>query len=159
MQESGIKGSEATRRIHIGNTPNGGTEIHCIFEGGPCEGFPKECDICPGWAGWGLEIKEVRVCRACGCTDDWACEGGCSWVEDPEGLGDLCSQCLPKLVTEAIHFRDKLQRWGGKIIEFLDSFEGSFEEDELTSEALDLQEEGLNLGLQRIYPSRKEEES
>jgi ParB/RepB/Spo0J family partition protein len=23
-----------------------------------------------------------------------ACEGGCYWVEDPEGLGDLCSKCL-----------------------------------------------------------------
>ncbi len=28
-------------------------------------------------------------CRGCGCTDDRACFGGCSWVEP-----DLCSQCV-----------------------------------------------------------------
>jgi hypothetical protein len=31
---------------------------------------------------------QVRSCRVCGCTDDHACEGGCSWVEP-----DLCSAC------------------------------------------------------------------
>lgn len=31
-----------------------------------------------------------RTCRVCGCTDDQACEGGCSWVEE-----DLCSKCVP----------------------------------------------------------------
>lgn len=30
----------------------------------------------------------VDVCRACGCTDDSACAGGCWWVAD-----DLCSSC------------------------------------------------------------------
>jgi hypothetical protein len=33
-------------------------------------------------------------CRVCGCTDEMACDGGCEWVEDPEG-GDICSACLP----------------------------------------------------------------
>jgi hypothetical protein len=32
----------------------------------------------------------ARACRACGCTDDRACPGGCSWVER-----DLCSACVP----------------------------------------------------------------
>lgn len=32
---------------------------------------------------------EDRVCRVCGCTEDNACEGGCSWVEE-----DLCSACV-----------------------------------------------------------------
>jgi hypothetical protein len=32
----------------------------------------------------------VRQCRACGCTDDFACDGGCGWVEI-----DLCSACVP----------------------------------------------------------------
>lgn len=32
----------------------------------------------------GLEPR----CRACGCTDDRACLGGCDWVDD-----DLCSNC------------------------------------------------------------------
>ena len=30
-------------------------------------------------------------CRVCGCTDDQACEGGCSWAEP-----DLCSKCAAK---------------------------------------------------------------
>jgi hypothetical protein len=29
-----------------------------------------------------------RRCRDCGCTDDLACPGGCTWVEP-----DLCSRC------------------------------------------------------------------
>lgn len=29
-----------------------------------------------------------RTCRICGCTEDHACPGGCSWVEE-----DLCSAC------------------------------------------------------------------
>lgn len=31
----------------------------------------------------------IRQCRECGCTDDFACDGGCSWVET-----DLCSVCV-----------------------------------------------------------------
>ena len=42
-------------------------------------------------------MSGVATCRVCGCTDDEACEGGCYWVEDPEGLGDLCSTCLIEL--------------------------------------------------------------
>jgi hypothetical protein len=34
-------------------------------------------------------VIEVRRCRVCGCTDDRACEGGCSWIE-----ADLCSACV-----------------------------------------------------------------
>jgi hypothetical protein len=34
------------------------------------------------------EDAKVRTCRACGCTDDHACEGGCWWVGD-----DICSAC------------------------------------------------------------------
>lgn len=29
-----------------------------------------------------------RVCRSCGCTDAWGCDGGCSCVEP-----DHCSSC------------------------------------------------------------------
>lgn len=29
------------------------------------------------------------TCRVCGCIDEWACEGGCWWVEP-----DLCSSCV-----------------------------------------------------------------
>lgn len=30
----------------------------------------------------------MRACRACACTDEDGCEGGCVWVER-----DLCSSC------------------------------------------------------------------
>ena len=37
-----------------------------------------------------LEMK----CKYCGCTDDHACEGGCSWVAK-----DVCSKCAASLVV------------------------------------------------------------
>ncbi len=46
----------------------------------------------------------------------------------------------------------RLKEWGGKVVEFLDNFEGSFEDDEVANEALSLQKEGLNLGLVRVFP-------
>lgn len=33
--------------------------------------------------------RDLPTCRNCGCTDDYACDGGCSWVEP-----DLCSACV-----------------------------------------------------------------
>ena len=36
-----------------------------------------------------------RECRVCGCTEDNACEGGCSWVEE-----DLCSKCVDDEVNQ-----------------------------------------------------------
>lgn len=47
----------------------------------------------------GFELYErgdpdEAFCRVCGCTEDDPCPGGCSWVPDPEMLGDLCSRCL-----------------------------------------------------------------
>lgn len=46
-------------------------------------------------------MSDLATCRICGCTEDRACEGGCFWVEDPENLGDLCSNCLPRLAAPA----------------------------------------------------------
>lgn len=40
-------------------------------------------------------------CRVCGCTDDFACDGGCVWVPDPLNQGDLCSNCLPRVLADA----------------------------------------------------------
>lgn len=38
---------------------------------------------------------DEAFCALCGCTEDYACEGGCWWVEDPLGeMIDLCSACL-----------------------------------------------------------------
>ena len=42
------------------------------------------------------------VCRICGCTDSIACDGGCWWVRDPEGLGALCSVCLAGVRGEEV---------------------------------------------------------
>ena len=40
-----------------------------------------------------VPADEVASCRVCGCTDLEACPEGCWWVEDPQGMGDLCSSC------------------------------------------------------------------
>ncbi len=37
-----------------------------------------------------LRTEGMQFCRVCGCTHYYACDGGCSWVED-----DLCSACNP----------------------------------------------------------------
>ena len=44
---------------------------------------------------------------------------------------------------------EALLDWAETVLEFLDVFEGSFEEDETAQEGLALQEQGLNLGLSR----------
>lgn len=41
-------------------------------------------------------VSLVRACRVCGCTEENACDGGCYWVDDPEG-GDLCSRCAEEI--------------------------------------------------------------
>lgn len=38
---------------------------------------------------------EMRTCRICGCTDDYACPGGCYWVG-----WSLCSKCASGLYGE-----------------------------------------------------------
>lgn len=39
--------------------------------------------------------RSEQICRVCGCTENNACEGGCSWVEP-----DLCSACARKSQTK-----------------------------------------------------------
>jgi len=34
------------------------------------------------------KLDPVHCCRACGCTQDRACEGGCGWAK-----ADLCTAC------------------------------------------------------------------
>jgi hypothetical protein len=46
-------------------------------------------------AEWAEQDVDDPVCRVCGCTWDRGCPGGCWWVVDPEGKGDLCSACCP----------------------------------------------------------------
>jgi hypothetical protein len=33
---------------------------------------------------------DLQICAFCGCTDEVACPGGCSWVQE-----DVCSACAP----------------------------------------------------------------
>lgn len=35
-----------------------------------------------------ITVEDLQVCRSCGCTEDNACDGGCSWITP-----DLCSAC------------------------------------------------------------------
>ncbi len=42
------------------------------------------------------EEPPARKCRACGCTDDHACPGGCYWIEE-----DLCSACAEENVKRS----------------------------------------------------------
>ncbi len=47
-----------------------------------------------------MSKNSESACRICGCTENHACEGGCSWVEDPENIGPLCSKCRTNQVWE-----------------------------------------------------------
>lgn len=71
-------------------------------------------------AEYSLESFAHEECIFCGCTDDNACEGGCSWV-----LPGLCSKCAEKLVnigfTKVTTHPDELkevlkkhEEWDGK---------------------------------------------
>lgn len=44
---------------------------------------------------------ELQVCAECGCTDDWACPGGCSWF-----AVDLCSRCASSGRPEPVVCQD-----------------------------------------------------
>lgn len=48
-----------------------------------------------------ISAADVTTCCICGCTDDRACPGGCSWVNDPAGLmRDICSACAPGVAAK-----------------------------------------------------------
>ena len=85
----------------------------CVVQLADCRSMTTDdergalCHVTPGRQAWVLKrIRRVKpfdvkgslglyevkhtpgICRACGCTDYAACEGGCRWVED-----DMCSGC------------------------------------------------------------------
>jgi len=53
-------------------------------------------------------LTKLGQCAACGCTDEHACEGGCSWVDVDH---TICSACLdPFIMTETdFEFRELLE--------------------------------------------------
>lgn len=59
---------------------------------------PPRLGVLGGWlARVDPPDDEVATCRVCDCTDLEACQEGCWWVEDPQGMGDLCSSCADQL--------------------------------------------------------------
>lgn len=42
-----------------------------------------------------LSCIGARSCALCGCTENFACDGGCSWAELPDPRASLCSRCVP----------------------------------------------------------------
>lgn len=46
--------------------------------------------------------QDEAACRVCGCTDEAACPGGCHWIPDPTGQGDLCSRCAGAVVRVTV---------------------------------------------------------
>lgn len=64
-----------------------------ILEYGPSQleqlmRYPEVILTKAGQAWWERQEYENGACKKCGCTDDAACEGGCSWVAP-----GLCSSC------------------------------------------------------------------
>lgn len=53
------------------------------------------------------------ACRVCGCTDEFACEGGCTWVPDLTLAGDLCSRCEGLVIVALPDLRAALVELGG----------------------------------------------
>lgn len=42
----------------------------------------------------------IHTCVICGCTDDRACAGGCSWsLKFKHGRAGVCSQCVEKFMA------------------------------------------------------------
>jgi hypothetical protein len=51
------------------------------------QAVPADADL---FDGPDLVALGIRACRECGCTDEFGCAKGCTWVEV-----DLCSLCVP----------------------------------------------------------------
>lgn len=53
------------------------------------------------------------VCRVCHCTDNDACDGGCSWVEPT--LCDTCAQAVFELINTLIVYLDVSGPCGARV--------------------------------------------
>lgn len=58
--------------------------LRLVVDGGHCHPLRYHARLGPG------------VCRGCGCTDRYACPGGCAWVNERR---TLCSSCYEKLLA------------------------------------------------------------
>lgn len=66
------------------------------------------------WGEWVVPYDGARACRVCGCTDLWACDDGCFWVEP-----DLCSSCEgePTPAERAVKFHRVGKRAAGRVLD------------------------------------------
>lgn len=53
----------------------------------------KMCTEC--WVDYFNSRQDMQTCRKCGCTEDHACKGGCSWAEP--GLCSACAEIKEKI--------------------------------------------------------------
>lgn len=51
------------------------------------------------------QTTQAGTCRVCGCTDQEACEGGCTWVEATQSI---CSVCFGEQLMTAWPLVEKL---------------------------------------------------
>ncbi len=59
------------------------------------------------WGEWIVPEDGAQSCKVCGCTQNNACDGGCSWVRP-----DLCSSCIGLDIPRGS--RPVKYRWVGK---------------------------------------------
>lgn len=45
--------------------------------------------------GFLIDELQCRRCELCGCTEEYACEGGCGWQNTPPFAPDRCTACEP----------------------------------------------------------------
>lgn len=45
--------------------------------------------------GFLIDQLQCRRCDLCGCTEEYACEGGCGWQDTPPFAPDRCTACEP----------------------------------------------------------------
>lgn len=79
----------------------------CGYAWPECYGERDECGAVDRWECWQRYLLEraenEAVCRVCGCTQDNACKGGCSWIEP-----DLCSSCAESVCySQECQFKDR----------------------------------------------------
>lgn len=92
---------------------------------------------------------EVESCRVCGCTEERACIGGCSWF-----VRRLCTSCIQHATREELNIAYAAGRAGAAEEELPPTFRGpaieqaleDLEEDAADSVLEELLEQGYSVG-------------
>ena len=50
-------------------------------------------------------VPTSGICLACGCTDDRACAGGCSWVDRRQTICSRCAEAMINALADWLHSR------------------------------------------------------